>query len=352
MENSRWNVVPGVPFVMPVMFGGLRWRLASATIRGASRLPRGAHTTMGSSIQQRSATSGLATGAGGSAKATGIWARVDGFHERNPMLCSIFWAGIKGGIASIIADMLLHQYNKMQSTAAPGLALEQDGAGPDSQDGCQPPPASRQDNSTDATSFVDWNKTVAFTLWSGFYCGSVLKILYNDLFPKIFPLTKQALVEGKKVMIRHPAFRRHVLFCVLADNFVSTPFFFNPSYFVIKSMLEGAPDGAEVGPWWTPAAMSFCVRRAYDRYSVEWFGACRVTWGFWIPIHFLTFSVIPPHWRVPFTASCSAVTLCVQSINQTWLEQARPAEGAGSVTVSATVSLHKDHATAATSQQE
>lgn len=240
------------------------------------------------------------------------------------MLVSIFWAGFKGGLSSVAADLLLSGYNKMASESAPAHEQDQECA-PGSL--AAPAPATHQKSGP--LSFVDLNKTAAFVLWSGFYCGSVLKILYNDLFPRFFPVMQKALVDGKTVMTRHPLYKRHVVCMVLVDNFVSTPFFFNPSYFAIKSVLEGKPSdtGAGVESPFSLASVSFCLERAYRRYREEWFAANRVTWGFWIPIHFVTFSVIPPYWRTPFVAWCSAFTLCAQSINQTWLEEERSSKG-------------------------
>ena len=114
---------------------------------------------------------------------------------------------------------------------------------------------------------------------------------------------------------------------VLVDNFVSTPFFFNPSYYAIKSVLEGLSSAGTAGAFREPSPPTlalildlsnwhFWMRRAYERYAAEWFEVCCVTWAFWIPLHAVTFSIVPLHWRVPFTATCSGFTLVAQSLNQ------------------------------------
>lgn len=221
--------------------------------------------------------------------ASPILHRIDCFHARNPMLCAIWWAGIKGCAASCLADVLKAKIDQTRQEERTSQKI-----------------LTRRPN-------IDYNKALAFGLWSGFYCGGILKKLYTDLFPRAFPLV------DVKTGLRHPLFRRHVLAMVIVDNFISTPFFFNPSYYGIKSVLEGL-SSPELETVRNPA---YVLRRAADRYKSEWLAVNKVTWGFWIPLHLLTFSVVPPHWRVPFTAWCSLFTLAGQSVNQTVLEEHR-----------------------------
>ena len=72
----------------------------------------------------------------------------------------------------------------------------------------------------------DPGRTVAFGIWSGGDCGGVLYLLYNRLFPRILPLVTAA---GHA----HPHRWRNVVGMVAFDNFVSSPWFFIPSYYIV-----------------------------------------------------------------------------------------------------------------------
>ena len=187
----------------------------------------------------------------------------------------------------------------------------------------------------------DPGRTVAFGIWSGTYCGCVLHLIYNRFFPKVFPITTAAGAA-------HPLRRRHIVAMVCFDNFLSSPWFFMPSYYILREALRSA--GTERGP-------ALVVRTALETYHQE-FWSCMgeapptrhgnrtwraaraeltrerrvprlagLTWGMWVPIHFVTFGgIIPQHLRVHFTAVCSFFTLMMSSKLQGWLEKQRPRE--------------------------
>ena len=103
----------------------------------------------------------------------------------------------------------------------------------------------------------DPGRTVAFGIWSGTYCGCVLHLIYNRFFPKVFPITTAGGAA-------HPLRRRHIVAMVCFDNFLSSPWFFMPSYYILREALRSA--GTERGP-------ALVVRTALETYHQE-FWSC------------------------------------------------------------------------------
>jgi hypothetical protein len=157
-------------------------------------------------------------------------------------------------------------------------------------------------------------RTVAFGLWSGSYCGGFLYLLYTIVFPRVFPLTT---VCG----LAHPSARRHIVGMVAFDNFIASPMFFLPSYYVIREALRTMEQGQA---WRVVTQPGAVVRTAFDTYRGEFWSCVTMTWGMWIPIHTITFGGwIPVHLRVHFTATMSFFTMCAMSVLQGKLEKQR-----------------------------
>ena len=158
---------------------------------------------------------------------------------------------------------------------------------------------------------VEYNvdRTLAFGLWNGLYCGGVTYLIYGRLFPLLMPLT---LASGA----RHPLARRFTLAMVAFDNFVATPLLCLPTYYVCMLALESRGASAASSP-------GAVASRGLERYRSEWKETLGLTWALWIPIHSLTFSVVPVHLRVHWTAACSFATLMCMSVLQGALEARR-----------------------------
>ncbi|CAE8613175.1 unnamed protein product [Polarella glacialis] len=194
------------------------------------------------------------------------WKRVDALHERRPWLMSMVWGGTKGATACTISQALLEQKT------------------------------------------VDTGRVAAFGTWSALYCGAFLFFVYGRAFPRLLPT-----LCAKK--LPHPHWKANVVKMVLIDNFFMSPCFFMPSYYLIKSALDSGVESFR--------SPGFVAQRAWQRYTVEWFDACKVVWGCWIPLHFVTFSIVPTQWRVPFTSTMSLLTMMLISLQQSILEGKR-----------------------------
>ena len=163
-----------------------------------------------------------------------------------------------------------------------------------------------------ADSPYDPHRTIAFGLWSGGYCGVVLHALYNRLFPRVFPLMLRPGVP-------HPHRHRHIACMVGFDNFVSSPWFFIPSYYIVREALRTMEYGVDAAA----RVPHRIVRVALETYRHEFWSCMGLTWSMWVPIHFVTFGMVPVHLRVHFTAVASFFTLMATSAQQGHLEKQR-----------------------------
>eukprot|EP00929_Paragymnodinium_shiwhaense_P000415 TRINITY_DN100666_c0_g1_i1.p1 TRINITY_DN100666_c0_g1~~TRINITY_DN100666_c0_g1_i1.p1 ORF type:complete len:265 (-),score=30.47 TRINITY_DN100666_c0_g1_i1:679-1473(-) len=198
------------------------------------------------------------------------WAsRMSSFVNRYALSTGMFVAGVKGAGADATSQIALHK----QET-------------------------------------YDFDRTATFGIWSGCYCGGLLYILYSRVFPWVLPLTTAA---GQA----HPHRLAHVIAMICIDNFISTPFFFMPSYYVVREGLRNLHDEAA---WQEPVKMA---SHALQTYRNEFWSCMLLSWGMWIPIHCATFSVVPTLMRVHFTSVCSFFTLAMTSSLQTVLEKKR-----------------------------
>lgn len=147
-------------------------------------------------------------------------------------------------------------------------------------------------------------RSAAFGVWNATYCGLACHLLYVRLFPRYLPLV---LPSGA----RHPAARMRTMLMVGFDNFIATPLVCLPTLYLATAALEARAAGASI------------TRRAAELYRSEWRETLKLSCALWVPIHTLTFSIVPVHWRVHFTAAASFVTLTAMSVLQGSLEKGR-----------------------------
>ena len=157
----------------------------------------------------------------------------------------------------------------------------------------------------------DYNarQTVAFGLWNALYCGAGVYAMYSFAFPRYWPLT---LMNGA----RHPAAMQRTVGMVLFDNLIATPCICLPTYYLCALALENAFDTL----MHNPQAVASAAMRRYKDEARETIG---LSLALWIPIHTVTFSIIPPKLRVHWTACCSFLTLTCMSLLQTTLDGRR-----------------------------
>lgn len=187
--------------------------------------------------------------------------------RQQPFITGVAFAGSKGALADLVSQSLL-------------------------QDGDYKP-----------------SRTLAFGLWNALYCGAVVYALYSVLLPRVLPLV---LASGA----RHPRAALHTVLSVGFDNFLATPFLCLPTYYFCHTAVEAS--------WQERRRPLELASNSLQLYASEAYETLLLSWSLWIPIHFATFTVIPPPLRAHWSAACSFVTLTFMSLLQSTLERRRP----------------------------
>ncbi len=121
----------------------------------------------------------------------------------------------------------------------------------------------------------DFRRSTVFLLYGGLYQGIAQEAIYNDFMPKYFGTS----TDFKTVVSK-----------VIADMGFITPLVCIPMAYFVKGLLVGDPILVSLQNYWGDI-----VHR----------GVLFKNWMIFVPVQFLTFSVIPPHFRVSFVAFVS-----------------------------------------------
>jgi hypothetical protein len=127
----------------------------------------------------------------------------------------------------------------------------------------------------------DYRRTLVFILYGGFYQGMTLELLYNRLFNVWF---------GENVLAK-----------LAFNQLVLTPFVTLPVAYVAKGVVFGnflRQPGAIFKEYW---------------HDIRYKGLLFTFWAIWTPVNFLLFSVIPPAWRITFSACVSFIWTVILS---------------------------------------
>lgn len=125
-------------------------------------------------------------------------------------------------------------------------------------------------------------RLATFFLYGGLYQGCVQYFIFNELYPVWFG-------EGTDVGT--------ILIKVCFDQFVLTPFLCLPICYLVKALV-----------------FSYPLREGLERYIADAKRDLLIKyWVLWGPVQCLTFSVVPPQWRVPFIALVSFFWLLILS---------------------------------------
>lgn len=71
------------------------------------------------------------------------------------------------------------------------------------------------------------------------------------------------------------------------------------------------------------------VRQKYER---EAFATLKANWVIWVPASFVSFALVPVHWRIPYVSAVSFVSTSVFSVLQGRFLVDRPQNGGRSNT--------------------
>lgn len=190
---------------------------------------------------------------------TAISTAINGFFQSDPYLASFLTCSVKASAADMIAQQ--QEDNNSDEVSNDSLASATSNA--------------------DASSEMDLSRNLGFLLYGGLYTGIAQNFLYTVLFPAWF-----GSEETWEVIVRQ----------VLADNLIFGPLVCLPIGYTFKTAFT-SEDGLT----------SSTLRDGLLKYKEDVLerGLLTKYWSIWVPVQFLTFSVIPYHFRVVFVALVS-----------------------------------------------
>ena len=127
----------------------------------------------------------------------------------------------------------------------------------------------------------NYRRTLVFILYGGGYQGMALELLYNKLFNEWF---------GENIMAK-----------LAFNQLVLTPFFTLPVAYIAKGIVFGTflhEPGTVLKEYW---------------YDVRYNGLLTKFWKLWTPTNFVMFAIIPPAWRITFSACISFIWTIILS---------------------------------------
>jgi len=131
---------------------------------------------------------------------------------------------------------------------------------------------------------IDKRRLALFCMFGATYSGTLNHFLYVKVYPYFFGVRSFANTVRMNFM----------------DNFVNTPFVFFPTLYVLKEAIVSRGTLSD----------------AFTKYKAELYRGCRESWELWIPVHFITFGVIPVWMRTAFTTVFSFVFYTRVSMQQ------------------------------------
>ena len=199
----------------------------------------------------------------------------DAAYSRSPMIVSGLTMGFKAGLCDIVAQKIAKANAHDPSTAAPRPSDHQ-------------PKPNNSDSPTSSLSFqggdhsanalegsLDFSRVLKFMSFNVFYEGSFQHVLYNVLYPRLFPVVGSSSLFS--VALKMSVF----------DNLVHTPFLYLPAYYAFKSVVVDETHALE-------------GLREYYREGLVVLVAC---WTVWVPAQVLIFWKVPPNFRIATTAA-------------------------------------------------
>ena len=133
----------------------------------------------------------------------------------------------------------------------------------------------------------DVSRNLAFLVYGGLYQGLFQQLLFCQIFPACFG-TDHSL--------------HSVALQVLTDMAMVGPFLCLPLAYATKSMFQNELSADSIGQGMRKYVSDVANKSLLLKY-----------WSIWIPVQFLTFGVVPSHYRVAFIAMVSFFWMCILS---------------------------------------
>jgi len=119
------------------------------------------------------------------------------------------------------------------------------------------------------------------TTFSAWYTGAICHFVY-PLYPKLARHCLPAALAGSTFAVG--------LGCTIIDNFVHSPFFYTPSFFLYTDIMQGAT-----------------LEQAAHHLQDDWALVVQSCMAVWLPLQLINFTVVPPARRVVFINAVNVV---------------------------------------------
>ena len=130
---------------------------------------------------------------------------------------------------------------------------------------------------------IDRQRLATFSVFGFVWMGAGQYVLYCRVFEALLPARTVLHSAGKMAL----------------DQFCHVPLLFLPVFYSVDAWLRG--EGLEH------------VRQKYER---EAWATLKVNWVIWVPASFVSFAIVPLHWRIPYVSAVSFVSTWVFSVLQ------------------------------------
>jgi Mpv17 / PMP22 family len=199
---------------------------------------------------------------------------VESFYQNSPYLSAFVTCSVKASAADFFAQTKhLEASAELEEHVVVGAAAAKERARSD-----RTPFSSHHHH-------VDVSRNVAFLLYGGLYQGMAQQWMYNTLYPAWFG----SHLHDWQVLATQVAF----------DMIVIGPFLCLPTAYAVKSLFTARNLGVE-----TVVDVIADGLNKYTNDAVE-HNLVFKYWALWTPVQFLTFGVVPEHYRVAFVAAIS-----------------------------------------------
>ena len=131
---------------------------------------------------------------------------------------------------------------------------------------------------------INWKRNISIGIFGLFYTGIFQYGLYGKFYPYIF-----------KILLKNKCRKIQTITQLSLDLLIHTPLVYFPVFYLYKNL-----NNKEYS--------------LYNNYFCDSIGRdIPKMWGVWLPAHILTFSLIPPHLRIPWITSVSFVWTMILS---------------------------------------
>mmetsp|Transcript_33545 Transcript_33545/g.68970 ORF Transcript_33545/g.68970 Transcript_33545/m.68970 type:complete len:317 (-) Transcript_33545:124-1074(-) len=129
---------------------------------------------------------------------------------------------------------------------------------------------------------ISKRRNLAFFMYGGIYQGLAQEVIFNQIFPALFG-------EGSAISVLNK---------VLFNSMVVGPFLTLPTAYIVKIFIF---------------KHSFLEAMSTYKNDVINHGLLKKFWSIWVPVQFLTFGVVPKHFRILFISVVSFFWLVIFS---------------------------------------